>query len=426
MRRTLGALCKPRSPIAPTRGGSTPHEQGYGVVRRGAIAAKVVREVLTQIAREGARRILATALEDEVATYIAAAADVRDANGRRLVVRNGHAEEREVQTGLGGIKVQAPRVRDGRRDAAGEPLRFTSKILPPYLRRTRSVEELLPWLYLRGVSTNGFEDALSALFGETAPGMSPNTIVRLKAVWEPEYEAWARRSLGAKRYVYIRVDGVYVNVRLAGERTCILVVMGATSAGEKELLAVHDGVRESEESWKEVLLSLRDRGLAVAPEVAIGDGALGFWAAVSKVFPTTKHQRCWVHKTANVLNKLPKTLHAPAKRALHEIRMTDSKDNAKKAVACVEDDQDELLAFYDFPAEHWKHLRTSSPIESTFSTVRLRTNRTKGPGSRIACRTMVFKLCQSAARSWRRLDAVERLGELVLGVRFQDGIKVAA
>jgi transposase-like protein len=337
--------------------------------------------------------------------------------------------------------VQAPRVRDGRRDEAGEPFRFTSKILPPYLRRTRSVEELLPWLYLRGVSTNGFDDALAALFGENAPGMSPNTIVRLKAIWEPEYEAWARRSLSGKRYAYLWVDGVYVNVRLTGERTCVLVVIGATADGEKELLAVHDGVRESEESWKEVLLSLRDRGLAVAPEVAIGDGALGFWAAISKVFPTTKHQRCWVHKTANVLNKLPKTLHAPAKRALHEIWMADSKANAKKAVAsfrdlfgakyekavaCVEDDQDELLAFYDFPAEHWKHLRTSNPIESTFSTVRLRTNRTKGSGSRIACLTMVFKLCQSAARSWRRLDAHERLGELVLGVRFQDGIKVAA
>lgn len=406
-----------------------------------APAPQVVRDVLTEIAREGARRMLATALEDEVAAYIAAAACERDEAGRRLVVRNGHAQEREVQTGLGAVAVRAPRVRDGRKDEAGERVRFSSKILPPYLRRTRSVEELLPWLYLRGISTNGFEDALAALFGENAPGMSQSTIVRLKAVWEPEYEAWTRRPLGGKRYVYVWVDGVYVNVRLTGERTCILVVIGATANGEKELLAVHDGVRESEESWKEVLLSLRDRGLAIAPKIAIGDGALGFWAAVSKVFPTTRHQRCWVHKTANVLNKMPKTLHAPAKRALHEIWMADSKANAEKAVssfrdlfgakypkavACVEDDKAELLAFYDFPAEHWKHLRTSNPIESTFSTVRLRTDRTKGSGSRIACLTMVFKLCQSAARSWRRLDAVERLGELILGAQFKDGIKVAA
>ena len=400
----------------------------------------VVRDVLTEIAREGARKMLAKALEDEVAAYVAAAAGERGEDGRRLVVRNGHAEEREVQTGLGQIPVRAPRVRDGRTDEMGEPVRFTSKILPPYLRRTRSVEELLPWLYLRGISTNGFEDALAAIFGENAPGLSPSTIVRLKAVWEPEYEAWTKRPLGKKRYVYLWVDGVYVNVRLTGEKTCILVVIGATADGTKELLAVHDGVRESEESWKEVLLSLRDRGMT-DPKIATGDGALGFWAALPKVFPTTKAQRCWVHKTANVLNKLPKKQHAAAKRGLHQIWMAGSRDDAvkamrsfrdlfgakyEKAVLCVEDDKEELLAFYDFPAEHWKHLRTSNPIESTFATVRLRTKRTKGSGSRIASLTMVFKLCQSAARSWRRLDAVERLGDLVLGVVFKDGIKVAA
>ena len=414
--------------------------QGTEVVAL-APAPQVVRDVLTEIAREGARKMLAKALEDEVAAYIATAVDERGEDGRRLVVRNGHAQEREVQTGLGSLPVRAPRVRDGRKDEMGEPMRFTSKILPPYLRRTRSVEELLPWLYLCGVSTNGFQDALASIFGADAPGLSPTTIVRLKAVWEPEYESWTRRALGTKRYVYLWVDGVYVNVRLTGERTCILVVIGATADGEKELLAVHDGVRESEESWKEVLLSLRDRGLAVAPKIAVGDGALGFWAALPKVFPTTKEQRCWVHKTANVLNKLPKKLHAPAKRGLHEIWMAESKADAEKAmrsfrdlfaakyekaVLCVEKDKDALLAFYDFPAEHWKHLRTSNPIESTFATVRLRTNRTKGSGSRIACLTMVFKLCQSAARSWRRLDAVERLGDLVLGVQFKDGIRVAA
>lgn len=404
-------------------------------------ASTIVHDVLTQVAREGARRMLAIALEDEVAGYIAAAIEERDARGRRLVVRNGHAEEREIQTGVGPVAVRAPRVRDGRKDEAGEPMRFESKILPPYLRRTRSVEDLLPWLYLSGVSTNGFQDALGSIFGPDAPGLSSRTIVRLKEVWEEEYEAWTRRPLGTRRYVYLWVDGVHVNVRLTGERTCILVVIGATADGEKELLAVHDGVRESEESWKDVLLSLRDRGMTIAPELAIGDGALGFWAALPKVFPTTRMQRCWVHKTANVLNKLPKRLHPEAKRRLHEIWMAESREVAvravssfrelfgakyPKAVECVEKDRDALLAFYDFPAEHWKHLRTSNPIESTFATVRLRTDRTKGSGSRVACLAMVFKLCQSAARSWRRLDAVERLSDLVLGVRFKDGIKVAA
>ena len=406
-----------------------------------APATLVVRDVLTEIARAGARKLLAQALEDEVAAYVAAATEERDDEGHRLVVRNGHAREREVQTGVGAVAVRAPRVRDGRTDESGEPVRFTSKILPPYLRKTRSVEELLPWLYLQGVSTNGFQDALSAIFGPDAPGLSSRTIVRLKEVWEEEHEAWTRRPLGTKRYVYLWVDGVHVNVRLTGERTCILVVIGATKDGEKELLAVHDGVRESEESWKDVLLSLRDRGMTNAPQLAVGDGALGFWAALPKVFPTTRTQRCWVHKTANVLNKLPKKLHPEAKRRLHEIWMAESRADAvravssfgelfrakyAKAVECVEKDKDALLAFYDFPAEHWKHLRTSNPIESTFATVRLRTNRTKGSGSRAACLAMVFKLCQSAARSWRRLDAVERLGDLVLGVRFKDGIRVAA
>jgi putative transposase len=406
-----------------------------------APAPQVVGDVLTQLARQGARKMLAEALEAEVAQYVAAAAQERDELGHRLVVRNGHAREREVQTGIGPVPVRAPRVSDGRKDLAGEPVRFTSKILPPYLRRTRSVEELLPWLYLYGVSTNDFQDALASIFGAQAPGLSVRTIVRLKEVWEEEYEGWTRRSLEGKHFVYLWADGVYVNVRLTGERTCILVVIGATEKGEKELLAVHDGVRESEESWKDVLLSLRDRGMKVAPKLATGDGALGFWKALPQVFPTTREQRCWVHKTANVLNKLPKTLQPEAKRRLHEIWMAPGRDDAvramssftelfgakyEKAVACLTKDKDALLAFYDFPAEHWKHLRTSNPIESTFATVRLRTDKTKGSGSRVTCLTMVFKLCQSAARSWRRLDAVERLGDLVQGVHFKDGIKVAA
>jgi transposase-like protein len=337
--------------------------------------------------------------------------------------------------------VSRPRVDDRRVDEDGRRIRFTSKILPPYLRRTKSVEELIPWLYLKGVSTGDFSEALSALLGADAPGLSATTVVRLKQIWETDFKEWSGRDLTDKRYVYIWVDGIHFNIRLEEHRQCILVVMGATADGKKELLAVQDGYRESEQSWKELLLDLKARGLALDPELAVGDGALGFWKALPQVWPSTRAQRCWCHKTANVLNKLPKGEQPRAKEALQQIWMAATRADAlrafdlfektydakfPKAVACLVKDKDELLAFYDFPAEHWKHLRTTNPIESTFATVRLRTKRTKGSGSRIACLTMVFKLAQAAERKWRKLDGYELLGDVIRGVQFKDGTKVAA
>ena len=395
-------------------------------------------DVLTGLIRRGARRLLAAALDSEVDSYLAAFADVRDEHGRRAVVRNGHLPEREIQTGIGPVPVKQPRVRV--RGGVELP-KFTSKILPPYLRRSRSIEELVPWLYLKGISTNDYQEALAALLGPDAPGLSPSSIVRLKKAWEDEYGDWRTRSLTGKRYVYIWADGIYFNVRLEEARSCILVVIGATADGQKELLAVHDGVRESELSWRELLLDLKGRGMDVAPKIATGDGALGFWKALRQVFPETREQRCWVHKTANVLNYLPKRHQPEAKRRLHEIWMAPTKQEAErafdtflevyrtkhpKASSCLTKDRDVLLAFYDFPAEHWQHLRTTNPIESTFATVRLRTNKTKGCGSRLATLTMVFKLAQSAQNNWRRLNGSQLLAELIQGTRFKDGIKVAA
>lgn len=398
-------------------------------------------DILSGILQDGSRRMLAAALEAEVETYVQRFAEQRDDSGRRLVTRNGHSRERQIQTGIGSIPVAQPRVNDKRVDEDGDCIRFSSKILPPYLRRTKAIEELIPWLYLKGVSTGDFSEALSALLGADAPGLSATTVGRLKKVWEDEHEDWSRRDLSAKRYVYIWVDGIHFNIRLEDDRQCILVVMGATADGKKELLAVHDGHRESEQAWREVLLNLKSRGMTEDPKVAVGDGALGFWAALPKVWPSTIPQRCWVHKTANVLNKMPKKLHASAKSALHQIWMADTQEAAEKAfdlfeetyeakypkaVACLARDRDELLAFYDFPAEHWIHLRTTNPIESTFATVRLRTKRTKGCGSRVACLAMVFKLAQSAERKWRKLNGYEHLTAIIEGVKFKDGIKVAA
>jgi transposase-like protein len=397
--------------------------------------------VLTEVLRNGAQRMLAAALEAEVESYLAQHADARDEAGHRLVVRNGRCPERAIQTGLGPIEVRRPRVHDRRVDEDGVGIQFTSKILPPYLRRTKSIEELIPWLYLKGVSTGDFSEALAALLGKDAPGLSSSTVVRLKQVWETDFKEWNRRDLTDSRYVYAWVDGIHFNIRLQEHRQCILVVMGATADGKKELLAVQDGYRESEQSWKELLLDLKDRGLHLDPELAIGDGALGFWKALSQVWPSTRAQRCWCHKTANVLNNLPKSEQPRAKQALHQIWMAATRDEAHrafdlfiktyeakypKAAACLAKDRDELLAFYDFPAEHWKHIRTTNPIESTFATVRLRTKRTKGSGSRIACLTMVFKLAQAAERKWRKLNGYELLGDVIRGVHFKDGTKVAA
>jgi len=397
------------------------------------------RSPLDEALREGARQMLRKAVEDEVAAYIDAHQDQVDENGRRLVVRNGHARQRTLVTGVGTIQVQAPRVEDRRVDEQGRKRRFSSQILPPYLRRTKSVEELIPWLYLKGISTGDFSEALEALLGPDAPGLSATTVVRLKQVWRDEYESWSKRSLSGQRFVYLWADGIYSNIRLDDERQCLLVVIGALADGRKQLLAVNDGFRESELSWTEMLEDLKARGLELPPKLAVGDGGLGFWAALRKVFPTTKQQRCWVHKTANVLDKLPKSMQGKGKRALHDIYLAESRQAASeafeqfvslyrvkfpKAVECLAKDREELLAFYDFPAEHWGHLRTTNPIESTFATVRLRQRRTKGCGSREASLTMAFMLARQAERHWRRLNGSEVIVHVLEGKKFKDGVMV--
>ena len=402
------------------------------------------RDILTEILRQGAQEMLAQAINNEVAEYIHAASDLRDDQGHRLVVRNGYLPARTIRTGVGPVEIRQPRVNDKRTNENGQRIRFSSSILPPYLRRTRSIDELIPWLYLKGVSTGDFTDALQALLGPDAPGLSASNIVRLKASWQQEWAAWSKRSLADKHYVYVWADGIHFNVRLedsGNNRQCILVLMGATEEGKKELIAITDGYRESTQSWRELLLDVKKRGLSQSPKAATGDGALGFWAALREVYPATQQQRCWVHKTANVLNKMPKSIQPKAKSMLHEIWMAERRQQANeafdlfietfearypKAVECLAKDRDVLLTFYDFPAEHWVHLRTTNPIESTFATVRLRTARTKGCGSRTACLTMVFKLACCAERRWRRLNGRELIPEVIRGVSFVDGVKEIA
>jgi putative transposase len=393
-------------------------------------------DVLTDILRQGAQKMLAQAIEAEVADWIDRHQDCLDAAGRRQVVRNGHLPERTITTGVGAVTVQQPRVHD--RQRAGEREKFSSAILPPYLRKTKSIEELIPWLYLKGVSTGDFSEALAALLGPDAKGLSATTVTRLKALWEQEYQDWSKRSLAGKQYVYVWADGVYFNIRLEGGRQCILVLMGATADGKKELIAIQDGQRESEQSWKELLLDVQARGLTIEPKLAIGDGALGFWKAVRQIWSETQEQRCWVHKTANVLDKLPKSVQPRAKELLHEIYLAPSRAAADKAfdlflstyeakypkaTECLAKDRKELLVFYDFPAEHWMHLRTTNVIESVFATVRLRTEKTKGSGTRVACLTMVFKLMQSASRHWRALNGAGLMVEVMKGTVFVDGVK---
>jgi putative transposase len=393
-------------------------------------------DLLGELLRAGAQRLLAQALEAEVADWIDAYSHVRDGAGRRQVVRNGAMLPRTITTGVGPVEVQQPRVHDRR--PAGEKEKFTSKILPPYLRKTKSIEELIPWLYLKGVSTGDFSEALAALVGPDAPGLSATTVTRLKAVWETEYQAWNQRSLEGKHYAYVWADGIYFNIRLQEERSCILVLMGATADGQKEVIAIEDGFRESEQSWRGLLLDCKARGLTIDPKAAVGDGALGFWKALPQVYPTTREQRCWVHKTANVLDKLPKSMQPKAKEMVHDIWQAPTRQDADKAfdlfvatfeakypkaTECLSKDRAELLAFYDFPAEHWIHLRTTNPIESTFATVRLRTVKTKGTGNRIACLTMVFKLIESAAKHWRLLNGSKLLGDVIAGVVYVDGVK---
>ena len=392
-----------------------------------------VADALTEVLRGGARELLQQAVEAEVAEAIAQFATLKDEAGRQRVVRNGYLPERSIQTGIGAVAVRAPRVRD----RAGE-LKFSSSILPPYLRRTRSLDELLPWLYLKGLSSSDFSGALTALLGPAAPGLSAATICRLKELWRLEYEQWRQRSLSDKEYAYVWADGIYFGVRLEDARQCMLIIIGATKEGRKELLGLTDGYRESEASWKELLLELKERGLTVDPKLAIGDGSLGFWKALPQVFGSTRAQRCWKHKTANVLNKLPTGLQAKAKADLNDIWMAESRAAAEqaldnfllsyelkypKASECLHKDRAALLTFYDFPALHWQHIRTTNPIESTFATVRLRTSKTRGCVSRGGMLAMVFKLTKVAEQKWYKLKGSEFLVQVIQGIRFKDGFK---
>lgn len=393
---------------------------------------------LTNVLRSGARQLLAQAIEMEAEAFLAAMKDRKLPDGRDRVVRHGRGPERAIQTGIGPVPVSRVKIRD--RGAEGEDrIRFTSAILPLWARRTKSLDALLPVLYLRGLSTGDFQEALSALLGKDAPNLSPSVVSRLTWEWQGEYERWQKRDLSARRYVYVWADGVYLQARMEDNAECMLVVIGATPEGRKELVGFQVGVRESEQSWRELLVDLKKRGLAVAPQVAVGDGALGFWKALDAVFPGTRHQRCWVHKTANVLNKVAKSVQPAMKVDLREIWRSPDRAAAEaavdifaekygakypKAVECLTKDRRQMLAFYDFPAEHWDHLRTSNPIESVFSTVRHRTIRTKGALSTTTARLMVFKLVTAAAKTWRRLKGENQLPKVVRGVRFADGIEV--
>ncbi len=389
---------------------------------------------LTDLLRRGARQLILQAVEEELELFLAQHASKAVDDGRRAVVRNGYLPKRTIQTGIGDVAIQVPKVRD----RSGSGIKFNSSLLPPYLKKTRSIEELLPWLYLKGISTGQYQEALEALLGEQAKGLSANTISRLKKRWLEEHSSWRRRSLTKKRYVYWWADGVYSKVRL-DDKLCLLVIIGVTDQGHKELVAVEDGYRESADSWYELLADLRNRGLTVGPELCVGDGALGFWNALSRLYPCSTHQRCWVHKTANVLNKLPKAMQPKVKEALHDIWMAETKKDANKAfdstlarfeakypkaMECLSKGHDELLAFYNFPAEHWVHIRTTNPIESTFSTVRLRTKKSRNCGSRNTTLAMVFKLLENAQKRWKRIKGFRRLAEVITGVEFRDGLQI--
>ncbi len=361
-------------------------------------------------------------------------ADMKLVDGRQAVVRNGYLPERTIQTGIGDVEIKVPKIRD----RSGSGIHFTSQLLPPYLRRTKSIEELIPWLYLKGLSTGDYSEALASLLGKDAKGLSANTVSRLKEHWLDEHRQWQRQDLSQKHYVYWWADGIYSQIRM-DDRLCLLVIIGVTEHGQKELVAVSDGYRESSASWEELLTDLRQRGLTMAPKLSVGDGALGFWNALSKIYPDSIHQRCWVHKTANILNKLPKAVQPKVKTALHEIWMAETRNEAYKAfentielfgakypqaMECLEKDKEELLAFYDFPAEHWIHIRTTNPIESAFATIRLRTRKSKNCGSRNTTLAMVYKLMESAQKRWIKLRGFNLLTLVVNNVKFKDGRQI--
>jgi transposase-like protein len=398
-----------------------------------------IDDPLTNVLRSGARQLLAQAVEIEAEVFLAAMKDLKLADGRDRLVRHGHGPVRTIQTGIGPVEVARAKIRDRGAAGDGERIRFTSAILPLWARRTKSLDALLPVLYLRGISMGDFQEALAALLGKEAPNLSPAVISRLTAEWQGEYERWQTRDLSARRYVYVWADGVFLQARMEDHGECMLVLIGATPEGKKELIGFQVGVRESAQSWRELLVEAKSRGLKIAPEIAVGDGALGFWKALDEIFPTTRHQRCWVHKTANVLNKVALSVQANMKKDLREVHLAPNRASAEvaidifaekyrakhdKAVECLTKDRDALLAFFDFPAEHWDHLKTTNPIESVFATVRHRTVRTKGSLSPKTAKLMVFKLLCAASKTWRRLKGTNQLPKLIAGVRFQDGIEV--
>ena len=398
-----------------------------------------VDDPLTNILRSGARQLLAQAVEMEAEAFLLAMKGLKLPDGRDRLVRHGHGPERTIQTGIGPVEVERVKIRDRAAAENGERIRFTSAILPLWARRTKSLDTLLPVLYLRGISTGDFQEALAALLGQNAPNLSPAVISRLTAEWQGEYERWQKRDLSARRYVYVWADGVFLQARMEDHGECMLVLIGATPEGKKELIGFQVGVRESAQSWRELLVEVKSRGLTIAPEIAVGDGALGFWKALDEVFPGTRHQRCWVHKTANVLNKVTLSVQTNMKKDLREIYLAPNRASAEvainvfaekygakydKAVECLTKDREALLALYEFPAEHWDHLRTTNPIESVFATVRHRTVRTKGSLSPTTARLMVFKLLCAASKTWRRLKGTNQLPKVIAGVSFENGIEV--
>ena len=400
---------------------------------------EAVDDPLSELAREGARRMLGQVLIAEADAFVAMWKDVKLPDGRDRVVRHGHGPERAIQTGIGPVAVRRAKVRDRGKVGAAEKIRFTSSILPKWARRTKSLDALLPILYLRGISTGDFQEALSTLLGKDAPNLSPAVITRLTAEWQADYEAWQKRDLSTRRYVYVWADGVYLQARMETAAECMLVLIGATPEGKKELVGFQTGVRESTQSWRELLVDVKRRGLEIAPDLAVGDGGLGFWKAIEEVFPGARHQRCWVHKTANVLNKVALSVQVNMKADLREIYGAPTRAAAEaaidgfadkygakydKAVACLTKDREALLAFFDFPAEHWDHLRTSNPIESVFATVRHRTVRTRGSLSPKTAKLMVFKLVSAAAKTWRRLKGENQLPKVIRGIKFQNGVEI--